>query len=211
MSLQMPLSQLSRVFRLEILCIFLKINRFFNDLADLHLFSFLRFNTGFKWASAGALSSRHLPLCHHLPGLPDEEEAGTFGRGVRVRAPAPQHHLAQFQLHGPAAAVRVAAPRHLVRRRGGRHGEPAARTQDHDSRRLNGNHAHLAVHFQLPGFCCEPCLPAPQPPHDLPRLLIESQLKPFFNTKRAQTGPPLDGESRQCLLTTALCFRAQEV
>lgn len=152
------------------------------------LLCLLRFSTGLQWASAGALSSRHLPLCHHLPGLPDEAKAGTFGRSVRVCTAAPQHHLPQLQLHGPTAAVRVAAPRHLVRRRSRRHGKPAARTQDHDNHHLNGSHAHLAVHFQLPSFCCEPCLPAPQHHHDLPPLLIDRQSKPSLNTKRAQTG-----------------------
>ena len=166
--------------------------------------SLFRFSTRLQWAGAGPLSSRHLPLSHHLPGLPDEEEACAPGRSLWVCAQASQHHLPQLQLHGPAAAVRVAAPRHLVRRRSSRHSEPAARAQVLNDGHLDVSHAHLAVHFQLPCFCGELSLPSPQPDHDLSRLLMDGRSQPFPLNKLtwAQTGLPL------VLLTAAHASRA---
>lgn len=55
---------------------------------------------------AGALPGRHLPLRHHLPGLPNAHATRQAGRGLRLREAAAPSHLAQPGLHGPAAAVR---------------------------------------------------------------------------------------------------------
>lgn len=55
---------------------------------------------------AGALPGRHLPLRHHLPGLPHAHAPRQAGRGLRLREAAAPSHLAQPGLHGPAAAVR---------------------------------------------------------------------------------------------------------
>lgn len=77
-----------------------------------------RCSEGLPRPSAGSLPGGHLQISHHLPGLPDDEEARAAGGGFRVRQAAQEHHLAQLQLHGAAAAVRVSGAHHILRRRG---------------------------------------------------------------------------------------------
>lgn len=172
--------------------------------------SLLRFSTRLEWAGAGPLSSRHLPLSHHLPSVLNEEEACAPRRSLRVCAQASQHHLPQLQLHGPAAAVRVAAPRHFVCRRSGRHSEPAARAQVLNDGHLDVSNTHLAVHFQLPCFCGELGLPAPRPDHDLPRLLMDGRSQPFPLNKLTEHRLGCHwAEELSVLLTAAYASRAR--
>uniref|UniRef100_A0A8B9QV44 Dual specificity phosphatase 4 n=1 Tax=Anas platyrhynchos TaxID=8839 RepID=A0A8B9QV44_ANAPL len=114
----------------------------------------------------------HLPLGHHLPGLPDDEEARQAGGGLRIRQAAPQHHLPQLQLHGAAAAVRVSGLGHLLRR-GSR--QPLGDIAGAGQGRL---HPQLPVCLQLPRLCGRPHRPQQppvpaQPHHDVPQLLAQ--------------------------------------
>lgn len=112
-----------------------------------------RCREGLPRASAGSLPGGHLQVSHHLPGLPDDEETREAGGSLRVRQAAPEHHLAQLQLHGAAAAVRIPGAHHhhhhviVVRGGGGQpFGAPAGEGQGHA-------HAHLPVRLQLPRVC----------------------------------------------------------
>lgn len=74
-----------------------------------------RFGKRLERTRPRALPGGHLAFGHYLPGIPDEEEAGAAGRGLRVRPAAAQHHLAQLQLYGAAAAVRVSGSDYVLR------------------------------------------------------------------------------------------------
>lgn len=133
------------------------------------LCSFLRLCQRFQRPCSGALSGRHLAVGHYLPGVPDEEEAGASGRGLRVRETAAQYHLPQLQLHGSAPAVRVAGPGHFLFCRG--------RQPFRHSRPQVFLHPHVTLHLQLPRVSGD-AQPAQQPlvptesHHNITKLLI---------------------------------------
>lgn len=77
------------------------LNSFFSILF------FNRFSEKQRRTGVCPLSSRHLPLCNHLSSLSDAHQPREAGRGLWVCQEAPQHHLSQLQLHGPAPPVRV--------------------------------------------------------------------------------------------------------
>lgn len=149
-----------------------------------------RLSEGVLWPCPGALPGWHLPLGHHLFGIPDDEEACQARGGLRVCQAAPEHHLPQLQLHGAAAAVRVAGVGHFVRS-GGRQplGDAAGAGQGH-------LHPHLAVCLQLPGVCRCPChpqqpaLPA-QPHHHVAQLLAQGQASRAGSAGRAGAPSPV--------------------
>lgn len=72
----------------------------------LHLCCICRFNKREWWSSAGALSSRNLPVSHHLPGVPHSRSTCQSGRGLWLRKTPQTSHLTKLSFHGPTSSVR---------------------------------------------------------------------------------------------------------
>lgn len=71
-----------------------------------HLHCICRFDKREWRASAGPLSSRNLPVSHHLPSVPHTRSTCPSGRGLWLCKTPPTSHLTQSSFHGPTSAVR---------------------------------------------------------------------------------------------------------
>ncbi len=83
------------------------LQKYNNDLkTNAQIHCICRINKREWWSSAGPLSSRNLPVSHHLPGVPHSRSTCQSGRGLWLCKMPPTSHLTQLSLHGPTSSVR---------------------------------------------------------------------------------------------------------